>query len=270
MNGMAVNVVPSPAFYVALVLYVVSSILYVSAFVKSPRWMEIGAPITLLLAFLAHAADISWRGVLGVHPGTSVREALGFLSWLLAGGYLLYSLKVKSPLLGVFVAPVTMVMLALARLSPSGEAVEGLGVLGRVHISMATAGVALFMMATGLSVFYLLEERNLKNKHFEGVLYRRGIALETLDTWAHRLVVIGFPIFTVAMMLGAAWAAERPESFRRPEYPIALVTWASFAALIVGRTLWGVRGRRAAVLTVIGFLTALLVLAIYFARRVVM
>ena len=143
----------------------------------------------------------------------------------------------------------------------------GLGTLGRIHISLATLGVAIFALATALAAIYLLEDRNLKRKRFDGILFRRGVALESLDLLAHRLVLVGFPIFTVALMLGVIWVSQRASGFDRLEYPLALVTWLSFAGLIVARTTHGWRGRRAALLTVVGFVAAVLVFAIYFARR---
>ncbi|HUH01050.1 MAG TPA: cytochrome c biogenesis protein CcsA [Kofleriaceae bacterium] len=257
----------SPAFYVALVLYGLAAVLYVGFFTKAPAWVTRAAPLLLICAFIAHGVEIGWRGVEHVHPGTSVREALGFLSWLMVGGYLFASRKNKLGLLGAFVAPAGLVILAAARLSPTGDPNEGLSTLGRIHISLATIGVAIFSIATGLALVYLLEERSLKRKNFDGVLFRRGVALETLDRLAHRMVLVGFPIFTVALMLGVIWVSQRSSGFDRPEYPLAAITWASFAALIVSRTAWGWRGRKAAVLTIVGFSAAVIVFALYFARR---
>ena len=262
-----VTVPPSPAFYVALVLYGAAALLYVSAFVQAPRWMTPAARWALLAAFVAHGVDIGWRGVLHVHPGTSVREALGFLSWITAGGYLWWSRRVKLALLGAFVAPAAMVVLALARLSPSGEPMEDLGSLGRIHISLATLGVAIFALATAVAVMYLLEDRSLKRKEFDKVVLKRGAALETLDRLSHRLVVIGFPIFTASLMLGVVWGAQRAELLSRPEWSIALITWGAFAGLLIGRTARGWRGRKAALLTITGFSASMAVLAIYLARR---
>lgn len=259
----------SPAFYIAAGVYFVAAVLYVGAFTNSPERITSVARWVLLIAFLAHGTDIGWRGVEEVHPGTSVREALGFLSWLLVGGYLIATLRYKLNVLGAFVAPFGVIVLAAARLTPSGDAPEGLTLLGRVHISLATLGVAIFALATAVAVIYLIEDRNLKNKHFDGILFRRGIALESLDKLAHRLVLVGFPIFTVAVMLGVIWVSRRSSGFNRPEYPLALITWMSFAGLIVVRTTHGWRGRRAAWLTVIGFAAAVLVFGIYLARHVV-
>jgi ABC-type uncharacterized transport system permease subunit len=261
-----VTVPPSAAFYVALALYGLAALAHISSFVDAPPWLARAARWLLILAFVAHGVDIGWRGVERVHPGTSVREALGFASWLLVGGYLWWSRRLGLTLLGVFLAPAALVVLAVARLSPSGEAMEGLSSLGRIHISLSALGVSLFALATGVSVMYLAEERNLKKKNFDRVLFKRGVALERLDALNHRLVVIGFPIFTVAMMLGVIWVAQRPVGFR-PEYPFALITWVAFAGLLVGRQAFGWRGRKAALLTVVGFLAAALVLVIYFTRR---
>ena len=257
----------SPAFYIAVLLYLLAALLSAAVFAKSRPQLVTWGRVCLILAFIAHGVEIGWRGVQDVHPGTSVREALGFLPWLMVGGYLLATLRHRLHILGAFVAPAALVILAAARLSPEGEALPGLSLLGRVHISLATLGVAIFALATALSAFYLIEDRNLKNKRFDGILYRRGIALESLDLLAHRLVVIGFPIFTVSLMLGVIWGAQRASGFDRPEYPLALVTWLSFAGLLVSRTTHGWRGRKAALLTIVGFASALIVFGIYFARR---
>jgi ABC-type uncharacterized transport system permease subunit len=257
----------SPAFYVALVLYGVAALLYVGYFTTAPRWVTRGAPLVLLLAFVAHFVEIGWRGVEGVHPATSVREALGFLSWLMVGVYLWAARKHRLGLMGAFVAPAGLAILAAARLSPTGEVTEGLTLLGRIHISLATLGVAIFAVATGLATVYLLEERTLKSKKFDGLLFKRGVALETLDRMSHRMVLLGFPIFTVAIMLGVIWVSQRASGFDRPEYPLAAITWLAFAGLIVTRTAWGWRGRKAALLTILGFTAAVIVFGIYFARR---
>ena len=259
---------PSIAFWLTLGLYAVTSVLYVGAFVDAPKSITRAARWTLGLAFLAHAVEIGWRGVEGVHPGTSVREALGFLAWVIVGGYLLWRRKLKLSVVGAFVAPAALVILAAARLSPTGDAMEELGTLGRVHISLATVGVALFALATSVSVVYVLAARNLREKKFGGLLFRKGVALESLDRLSHRLVLIGFPIFTLAMALGVVWVSRLNVSvISRPEYPFALVTWLCFGGLLVGRRARGWRGRRAAFVTILGFSAALLVLSIYFVRR---
>lgn len=258
----------SPAFYAAMALYGVASLIYFGLFYEAKPAVGRIARLLLLGAALAHGVDIALLDLSGVAPGTSVRAMIGALGWLITVGYLIAGLKYRLSILGGFVAPVALVMLGAARLTPSGEALAGLTALGRVHISLAMIGVALFALATALGTIYLVEERNLKNKKFDGILYRRGVALETLDTLLHRLIVFGFPIFTVSMMLGVVWASQRSVNwFSRPEYAVSMVTWVAFGGLLLGRITTGWRGRKAALLTIAGFSASVVVLLIYLARR---
>lgn len=263
------SVAPSPAFWVAVGLYAAATGALLLVLAGKVRFR--GAALALVaLAFAAHGADIGWRGTQQVHPAQSVREAMGFLAFILTGGYLLASVRYRLTLGGVVVMPVSLILLVLARLTPAGRA-EELSTLGRVHISLATIGVGVFALASALSAIYLVEERALKKKKFDAVAFKdRGAPLEPLDRLAHRLIWVGFPIFTAALVLGAIWVSKLGESLDRPEYPLAAVTWLAYAGLLVARQVYGWRGRRAARLTLTGFAAALAVLVIYLVRRMVM
>lgn len=263
------SVAPSPAFWVAVVLYAAAAVALLVVLAGKTK----ARPVALALvaaAFVAHGVDIGWRGTQHVHPAQSVREAIGFLAWILTGGYLLASARYRLTLGGVAVMPLSLILLVVARLTPAGEAPEGLSLLGRIHISLATIGVGIFALASALSAIYLAEDRALKKKKFDAIAFKdRGTPLDALDRLSHRLIWVGFPIFTVALVLGAVWVSRLGASLDRLEYPLALVTWIAFAVLLVARQAYGWRGRRAAKLTLEGFASALLVLVIYLVRRAV-
>ena len=263
------SVTPSPAFWVALVGYAAASaaLLGVLGGHAKIRPLAIGL---VALTWVAHGVDIGWRGTLHVHPAQSVREALGLLAFILTSGYLLASTRYRLTLGGVVVMPVSLVLLVAARLSPVGSAREDLSALGRIHISLATVGVGVFALASALSAIYLVEERALKKKKFDTIAFKdHGAPLAALDRLSQRLIWVGFPIFTAALVLGAVWVARLGESLDRPEYPLAAVTWIAYAGLLAARQIYGWRGRRAAKLTMVGFAAALLVLVIYLVRRMV-
>jgi ABC-type uncharacterized transport system permease subunit len=262
------SVPPSAAFWVAIVLYAAATIAYLVAFVASRPNAARVARALLVLALVAHGVDIGWRGVERVHPAASVREALGFLAWIAAGGFVAATWRFRVDLAGVVAAPATLAMLAVARLSPVGQEQEGLNALGRIHIMAAVVGVAMFAIATVLALLYLLEERSLKRKKFDKRIFESNRApLENLDRLGHRLVYAGFPVFTAAVILGIVWVSQRGTGFDRPEYPFAIASWLTYAALIVARQVYGWRGRRTALLTLAGFAAAVAVLAIYLVRR---
>jgi ABC-type uncharacterized transport system permease subunit len=263
------SVPPSPAFWAAVVCYAAAATMLLVVLAGKQKLRPLALAL-VGLAFVAHGIDIGWRGTQHVHPAQSVREAIGFLAFILTGGYLLASAKFRLTIGGVVVMPVALIMLVAARLTPAGTEPESLSTLGRIHISLATIGVGVFALASALSAIYLVEERALKRKKFDAISFKdKGAPLESLDRLANRLIWVGFPIFTVALVLGAVWVSKLGESLDRPEYPLAGVTWLAFAGLLVARQVYGWRGRRAARLTLAGFAAALAVLLIYLLRRIV-
>jgi ABC-type uncharacterized transport system permease subunit len=261
------SVSPSPAFWAAVVAYTAATAALLVVLAGHHKLRPL-ALVLVGLAFAAHGTDIGWRGTQHVHPAQSVREALGFLAFIITGGYLLASARYRLTVGGAAVMPVALVMLVVARLTPAGTAPDDLSTLGKIHISLATVGVGVFALASALSMIYLIEERALRRKRFDTIAFKdNGAPLEALDRLSHRLIWVGFPIFTVALVLGAIWVSKLGESLDRPEYPLAAVTWMFYAALLVVRQAYGWRGRRAARLTLAGFAAALLVLVIYLVRR---
>jgi ABC-type uncharacterized transport system permease subunit len=148
------SVAPSPAFWVAVAAYAAATaaLFIVLAGRQKLRPAAIGL---VAVALIAHGTDIGWRGTLHVHPAQSVREAIGFLAFILTGGYLLASVRYRLTIGGVVVMPVALIMLVVARLSPAGDAPEDLSTLGRIHISLATIGVGVFAHLPGAELFYI-------------------------------------------------------------------------------------------------------------------
>lgn len=254
-------------FWTAVGLYALAGVLY---FVNLLRFFDWTAPMSKLVmigGFLAHIGVITAHALEGTHPAGSVREAVGFLAWVLVAAFLFAQLRRRLDAVGAFVAPAAVLLLLASGVAPHQQDMELMGILGRVHISLATVGVSIFALATGLAVLYLLEERQLKHKKF-GPLVKHGTALVTLDTLSLRCVQIGFPIFTAAMITGAYWSAQRSFGLR-PEYIMALAAWIAFGVLLMARVTAGWQGRRAAYITIGGFMAALVVVAIYLARAAI-
>ena len=225
------------------------------------------ARYALALAFASHALDIGWLCTKGMHPVVNAKEALSFFAWLLCGAYLALSTRYRLAAIGVVLVPMTLVLDLAARLSPGAEAHGVASLLAIVHITLASLGVALFAVAACGAVLYLVEERNLKN-HRAGRLFRRGPALETLDTLNRRTIAVGFTLFTVALVTGSVWLLQTPggHGLLTAQYLLSTVAWLIYAGLIAARIGVGFRGRRAAVLTVAGAATAVAVLVVYLVR----
>ncbi len=265
-----------PLFPATVALYGVACVLFFAHLfgreTEADRRKEVGgvlraARFALGLAFASHAVDIGWLCMHGMHPVVNSKEAVSFAAWMLCGIYLFVSSRFRVPALGVLVAPTTLLFDLAARLGPSPEARSSATLLAVSHSLLATVATAVLADAAGGGFYSMGEERALK-QHRSGRLSRRGASLEMLDTLSRRCIAFGFACFTVALVTGAAWFLQKPDGpgLWSPQYVLASVAWLVYAALIAARIAVGLRGRRAAVLTVAGAATAVAVLLIYFVR----
>jgi ABC-type uncharacterized transport system permease subunit len=108
---------------------------------------------------------------------------------------------------------------------------------------------------TFAAIFYLIQERALKNKK-PSVWFDRLPPLATLDTLISRSMGLGFTFITLGLISGLAWAfVESGTKFLgQQRITVAFVTWIAYLIMVVLRASAGLRGRKAAwlALTVLG------------------
>jgi len=223
--------------------------------------------ICLAAALAAHLALIGVLCTQKLNPLRDLRGALSLSAWLLGVGYLLTSIRGRMGAVGAFIAPLAFALLLSSRLAPQAQAAAGgVGPLGKLHIALVAMGVAAFGLAAAVAVIYLFQEAALKRKRI-GQLFRRAPPLAALDRVGRGLILVGFPIYTLAMITGVVWVSRLHHGIRL-EHVISAVTWLIFALLILARWTVGWRGRQAAWATLIGFVATVIVLVIYVGRRV--
>ena len=73
------------------------------------------------------------------------------------------------------------------------------------HVGLVFLAFSLYFVASLTSLAYLDQARRLKN-HASGGLFAKLPSLENLDRTLYRLIQVGYPVFSVALVLGAFWA----------------------------------------------------------------
>ena len=86
--------------------------------------------------------------------------------------------------------------------------------------------------------------------------------LETLDQLSLRAVTIGFPFYTIALLLGTIQALKGGGAVKLA-YLLAAVSWVIYAVVLQARLTAGWRGKRAAFMTVAGLVAVLTVVGLY-------
>jgi cytochrome c-type biogenesis protein CcsB len=212
----------------------------------------------LLAGAVFHLGAVLLRSArIGQLAVTNSQEALSFFALLLVITYLIIQLRLQLRILGSFVSPLAVIFMLASSLVPDHMVPKSeLFKSGWVtlHVTALFLANALFAVAFSVSIMYLLQERQIKNKNF-GFLYPRLPSLERLDTISHYCLLAGFPLMTAGLVTGFAYAAmvwHSPWNWD-PKEILSLITWLIYAVLLHERLAVGWRGRKAAWLAIFGF-----------------
>jgi len=120
-----------------------------------------------------------------------------------------------------------------------------------LHISTVLIGYAALILSAVASVYYLLQERQLKRKNLTPSSNRLP-PLATLDRVITQSMNAGFVFITIGTITGVIWAFIESGTawILNPKIAFFLFTWAFYLAMIFLRVSAGWRGRRIAWLAV--------------------
>jgi len=243
----------------AAALYFVAAAAYIAYFAR-PRYRRAATAgfWTLAAAFAVHAAAIGVGcSEFGGAEFFSLRGGVVLIVWLITGAYLVLQRYYGLPAVGAFVTPLSIIVLLPALFGTPGHPGVPPDTLRypsiTVHVVSVSSAIALFAIAFGVAIMYLLQEREVKGKHF-GALFSRLPSLDALDRLNQRLVRAGFVVYTVALIAGTltAHAIWKNAWSWDPKQVVSFGVWFLYGAMVQLRHS-GWHGRRYAVMTLIGF-----------------
>ncbi len=250
------------SFYLTLTLYSIATVIYLACLAKATPCRSRLARRVLVAGFLTHCLAVIHRFISAGHlPITNMHESLSFFALSIVGIYLYFEIRYQVNMLGSFVVPFALIMVlgagaAPMAIRPLNPALQSAWIYS--HTILAFAAYAFFTISGGVAFLYLIQSYFLKKKHL-GPLFQKLPSLDVLDEIGYRCLAFGFPMLTVAIITGAIWASRAWGSYWSwdPKESWSLITWFIYAALLHGRLTTGWRGRRAAMLTIVGFLIML-------------
>jgi len=252
----------STLFIVTITFYIVSSLGYQGYVLFQKRFVYRVSSILLLVGFLCHTAAIAIQYFETGHvPVQSLPETISTFGWTVVGVFLILQIKFNLMILGALVAPLAAVSVIIALIIP-GPPVEldplFKGVWRTFHMGTLMVGIAAFAIAFLVGILYLIQENAIKDKK-RGFFYRRLPSLKLLDSMGYSCLVAGFPMLTFGIITGVIYSQMvrgRFWSWNHKEI-LAGIAWLVYAVLLHERLTVGWRGRRAAIMTIIGFVILL-------------
>lgn len=206
--------------------------------------------------FIALAIITRWRAA-GHFPLSNMYEySMMFVFWVTVLGIVfekMYKVRQLGAIVMTIAAAMTLYIWSLPErmreVDPLIPALQANGIM-TVHVGTASLAYATFAVAFGSAVLFLIAES--RKIHWLP-------SAEMLDDIGFRAVTIGFPLFTVSIILGSVWAHDAWGTYWQwdPKETAALFTWLVYAVYLHTRTLRGWTGRRSAYVLLFGFAATL-------------
>ncbi|WP_375000134.1 c-type cytochrome biogenesis protein CcsB [Aeromicrobium sp. CTD01-1L150] len=164
--------------------------------------------------------------------------------------------------LGGIVNGVLLIFLGMAMSTyvPAGPLVPSLHSYWLViHVAAVMLSGAFFLVGAASSVLYLIRHRAEQRGSIGGLLARLPESA-VMDQLAYRVNAVGFPLWTFgALIAGPIWAHYAWGRYWGwdPKEVWAFITWVVYAGYLHARATAGWKGKRAAIIAIIGFATFL-------------
>jgi cytochrome c-type biogenesis protein CcsB len=247
---------------------------------------RVGVALTVA-GWAAHVGSVVARGFAADRvPWGNMYEFSSMVSLVAVTVFLVLLTRQPVRFLGAFVMAPVVLYLGLAGTvlyTAAGPLVPALNSYWiKIHVVAAITASGAFMVSGVVTALYLVRERWERRAgpgsgqalslgpgaaaaievgtEPTAPVRRRGLvawlpAAESLDRLTYRIVAFAFPVWTFAIIAGAIWAEGAWSRYWGwdPKETWSFITWLAYAAFLHARATAGWRGRRAAVLSLIGF-----------------
>lgn len=189
----------------------------------------------------------------------SLTGAGALVAWVVACLYLIASLWRPIDNLGVVVLPLAALAVLIDWVLPAQAPVALTSRVQGVHIVVALVAYSLLLLAALQSLMLLAQDSKLKHKH-PGGFVRALPSMQAMEEILFQMIALGFALLTVTLVSGIFFSEQVfGQPFKLTHHMLlALLGWAVYAALLVGRWRLGWRGRTAVRWTLGGFTLLLL------------
>jgi cytochrome c-type biogenesis protein CcsB len=227
--------------------------------VSLPSGADAFSRLSLWLALALLTFSVIFRAIAVERPPVgNLWEFTVALAWGMVLFTAVFELAFKERVLGLVMLPIAVALMTIALvyfpsdIRPLVPALQANRILG-IHVTTMVLAYSALSMSAGASMLYLVQDGP------SGRRFPRLPDPETLTETAYWSVLVGFPLLTLGIALGAYWANNAWGRYWGwdPKETAALLTWFVYAGYLHARGLRGWEGRRAAWLLLLGYAAVL-------------
>jgi len=248
-------------------IYLAAFVFYFIRIIRNEALWGRLATITVSIGLAAQTVALILRWVesynmgIGHVPLSNFYESLIFFSWTMVLLYLVFEWRIKNKSLGTFVVPLAFIAMAFASLSPNINnriqplipALQSNWLTS--HVMTCFMGYAAFAIAFGLGSMYFMKSLDRRSSSRSDSFLGLLPELDTIDELIYQSIALGFIFLSLGIITGSVWAHYAWGSYWSwdPKETWSLITWLVYAALLHARLVRGWRGRRIALMSLVGF-----------------
>jgi cytochrome c-type biogenesis protein CcsB len=247
-------------FFAAFVFYLFRMILGREFWGKLATWTALVGLVAQSIALI-----IRWKTSydlgMGHAPLSNFYESLIFFAWTIVFLYLLMEWRLKNRSIGAFVLPIAFLIMAYASIAP--------GISNRIeplipalqsnwltsHVLTCFLGYAAFTVAFALGIMFLIKSAASADSSNMDAFIRLLPSEYQMDDLMYSSTTLGFIFLTLGIVTGSVWAHYAWGSYWSwdPKETWSLITWLVYAVMLHTRLVRGWRGKRMAIMAIVGF-----------------
>lgn len=194
--------------------------------------------------------------------------ALSLVIWVITTLFIVASITRPVENLGILVLPFSAFIMTVNWLMPSPDYfISSSSWLLTSHLIIAILAYGLLGLAVAQAVLLSFQERHLRNKQPSPLLHTLP-PIQTMESLLFEMITLGFVFLTFTLTSGTLFSEKvfgKPLSFTHHTV-FSIGAWIIFGALLLGRWIFGWRGKTVVRWTIGGFVLLLLA---YFGSRFV-
>jgi cytochrome c-type biogenesis protein CcsB len=247
-------------FFAAFVFYLFRMILGREFWGKLATWTALVGLVAQSIALIIRWKT-SYELGMGHAPLSNFYESLIFFAWTIVFLYLLMEWRLKNRSIGAFVLPIAFLIMAYASIAP--------GISNRIeplipalqsnwltsHVLTCFLGYAAFTVAFALGIMFLIKSAASADSSNMDAFIRLLPSEYQMDDLMYSSTTLGFIFLTLGIVTGSVWAHYAWGSYWSwdPKETWSLITWLVYAVMLHTRLVRGWRGKRMAIMAIVGF-----------------
>jgi len=249
--------------WLVLAVYLLTAFLYWKQFIKDKKDAYKSAAYGLTIAVIVHCIFLLFI-VFDVSrlPIATVSESIQTFVWITAAMYLFLEKRLKEYSQGALILSLLVILLFISNISFNLSSTINpilYDVKFESHVFTMLLANSGFMLAFIASILHLLLSNEIKKKEL-GIFFTRLPSLVYFEKISNYAINIGLVFLTIGFGLGLYSASQvwNESLLTDPKILSVLVTFLIYFVHYIGRKLGKIRGQRAAIISIIGFVSIMI------------